>query len=236
MSIPLFLAITAQEFPNLLSQPQKTAWMSVHFSSSGPGLSNLPHEIPQGSLIILDDQTPWSGHSIETVCREMVALLLMTRAYGLLLDFERPVEPEVVLLSRALCQCCREVGCVMGAPESYAVNPDTAIFISPLPCQVPLERLRIPGRKLWLDASPTAYQLHISAHSATGRSAEPGYISAGEPAAFTDQALCCQYRSWLSGDGIDVLLYHTTQTIEEMLEKSNADFIQLAVGLHREFR
>ncbi len=235
MSIPFFLAINAQEFPSLSPKPEKLAWMSVHFSSSGPGLTNLPHGLPEGSLVILDDQTPWSGHSMETVCRELVGALLENKAWGLLLDFERPASQDTALLTSALCQCCREVGVQLGAPEPYATDPDTAIFLSPLPCQTPLERLQRPGRKLWLDVSPTAFALHIGPQGATGEAADQKRFPADEYPVFTDAALHCLYHSRPVDDGVDVFLYHTPQSIQDMLKLLDGDKAQLALGLYREF-
>lgn len=236
MSIPFFLAISAQEFPFLSPPPRKVAWMSVHFSSSGPGLSNLPHGLPEGSLIILDDQMPWSGHSIEAVCRDLVGAMLENKARGLLLDFERPSNQDTALLTSALSQCCREIGVQLGAPESYAADPDTAIFLSPLPCQTPLERLYRSGRRLWLDVSPAAFLLHIGPQGATGQVTDQTSFPDGSHPVFTDPELRCLYRSRPNADGVDVLLYHTPQSIREMLEMVDTDAVSLALGLYREFK
>ena len=235
MPIPFFLAIYAHDFPALPRLPPKVAWMSAHFSTSGPGMSNLPAKLPPGSLIILDDQTPWAGHSIETVCREMTAVLMRTEAYGLLLDFERPPEEETLLLTNALGQCCRELGIPMGAPESYATDPGIAIFHSPLPCQIPPEVLCPPGRAVWLDVSPTAFLAHIGPDSTTGNLTEDEVSFSDESQIFTDPALHCLYRSQPSDNGIDLLLYHTPQSITAMLETQELPGIQLALGLYRDF-
>ena len=60
--------------------PPRIAWMAMHFSVSGPGLSSRPHRLPPGSLILLDDQTPWNGHSLEAVCQETTDVLLCAPA------------------------------------------------------------------------------------------------------------------------------------------------------------
>ncbi len=235
MSIPFFLAISAQEFPFLSELPSNIAWMSVHFSSYGSGLSNLPHNLPKGSLLILDDQTPWEGHSTEVVCREIVESLLENQATGLLLDFERPATPETNLLTTALSQCCREIGVMLGAPLSYATD-DAAIFISPLPCQTPPERLYQKNRKVWLDVSPGAYLIHIGAQGATGQAADQRSFPDGIYPVFTDTELCCSYRSRPNAGGVDILLNHSRESIETMLATLDENAVQLAIGLYREFR
>lgn len=236
MSIPFFLAISAREFPFLSELPPNVAWMSAHFSSSGPGLSNLPSNLPEGSLLILDDQTPWAGHNTEMVCREMVESLLKNRASGLLLDFERPVTPETAMLTEALSQCCREIGVMLGAPESYAEGEDTAVFIPPLPCQTPPEKLYRKNRKLWLDVSPGAYLLHIAAQGATGQVADQHSFPDGSYPVFTDPVLHCSYRSRPNAGGIDILLSHSRESIESLLTALDEQAVQLAIGLYREFR
>lgn len=236
MSIPFFLAISAREFPLFSELPPNIAWMSAHFSSSGSGLSNLPQNLPEGSLLILDDQTPWEGHSTEMVCREVVESLLKSKASGLLLDFERPVTPETALLTTALSQCCREIGVMLGAPESYAAEEDTAIFISPLPCQTPPELLYQKNRKLWLDVSAGAYLLHIAALGATGQAADQRSFPDGSYPEFIDPVLHCSYRSRPNAGGIDILLSHSRESIDTLLTALDEQVVQLAIGLYREFR
>ena len=119
MSIPLYLAMTAAEFSTAPALPPRIAWMAMHFSVSGPGLSGRPHRLPPGSLVLLDDLTPWCGHSLESVCQETIDVLLRTGAAGLLLDFERPPTEETLRLANCLTQCCREAGCPIGMPPGY---------------------------------------------------------------------------------------------------------------------
>ena len=106
---------------------------------SGPGLSNRPHTLPPGSLILLDDQIPWSsGHSLEAVCQEAVDTLLRTGAAGLLLDLERPPTEETRRLAGCLAQCCREAGCSIGMPPAYLDQTEAAVFLPRSPATVRL--------------------------------------------------------------------------------------------------
>ena len=153
MSIPLYLAMTAADFSTAQAMPPRIAWMAMHFSVSGPGLSSRPHRLPPGSLILLDDQTPWNGHSLEAVCQETTDVLLRTGAAGLLLDFERPPTEETACLAQCLIQCCQEAGCPIGMPPDYlGSGGEAAVFLPPLPCHRTPEQALAPyhGREIWL--------------------------------------------------------------------------------------
>jgi hypothetical protein len=90
MEIPLYLAMTAAEFSSCDPLPQHPAWMSCRFSSSGNGLCNLPPILPEGTLLIIDDQTPPAGHDAFLVRRQLEEILNSHLCAGLLLDFQRP--------------------------------------------------------------------------------------------------------------------------------------------------
>ena len=118
MSIPLYLAMTAADFSTAQAMPPRIAWMAMHFSVSGPGLSSRPHRLPPGSLILLDDQTPWNGHSLEAVCQETTDVLLRTGAAGLLLDFERPPTEETACLAHVSSNAARRQAVPLGCPRT----------------------------------------------------------------------------------------------------------------------
>ena len=72
MAITPFLAMTATEMYRNTSLPEKTAWMACHFSPYGLGLSNLPKELPPGSLLIVDDITPPHGHDPVFIAEQLI--------------------------------------------------------------------------------------------------------------------------------------------------------------------
>lgn len=233
MSIPLFLGMTAAEIRNCSALPSHLAWMSVHFSMSGDGITNIPSSLPDGSLIILDDQTPWGGHSAEKVCTQMVSLLTQFHAYGLLLDFERPLTPQTLLLTKALSVCCKELNLPMAAPKAYAEDLDIDVFMPPLSCLSPADTLYLPGKKIWLDASPTASLLHITEHYTESRGDFP---SSKDPSkVFSDPTLGCKYYSEPARDGVLVHLYHTPETISRILQELSPEKVPLAIGLWKEY-
>lgn len=235
MSIPLFLAFTAEEFSQKVPFPAKTAWMSVHFSPNGSGLTNLPPQLPQGSLILLDDHIQWANHSIERVCQELVTVLQRTESIGLLLDFEREPTAETLLLTKALGRCCKELGVALSAPPKYLLEDDTTLFLSPFPCSIAPENID-PQRKVWLDISPVCHSIRISKDCTIGSPAP--YTRAGIPNSqevYWDEDLLCNYYSEADGDDIRITLFRDATSAAKLLNRLNPAKIQLAIGLWRDF-
>ena len=58
MPIPCYIAMTGAEFLHTDRFPDKIAWMACHYACYATGLSNLPKDLPEGALIIVNDRTP----------------------------------------------------------------------------------------------------------------------------------------------------------------------------------
>ena len=67
MAIACYLAMTAAEFSVCTSLPPHIGWLACHFSSSGPGLSNMPKALPPDSVLIVDDSTPFHDHRADVI-------------------------------------------------------------------------------------------------------------------------------------------------------------------------
>ncbi len=235
MSIPMFLALTAEEFSQNPSLPCRPAWMSVHFSSKGPGLSNLPPQLPPGSMIILDDHIPWKDHSIESICKDLTEALLRAGVYGLLLDFERQPTEETTLLARAVTECCKELGVTLGAPANYIFDEDTALFVSPLPCNIPAESLK-SQRKLWLDISPVCHCIKMSKDKAWESPATyPPRSKTEKHEIHWDDTLLCSYFTESDDDTLKITLFRDTEDAWRLLKRLDPARVQLALGLWRDF-
>ena len=72
MALPLNLAMTQSEIAaaDLLSSP--IAWMSCQFSPFGKGITNIPKSLPEGSMLILDDQQNCFTHSPDLVAQQLL--------------------------------------------------------------------------------------------------------------------------------------------------------------------
>ena len=91
MAFAQYLAMTAAEMMGNAPPAEGVAWMACHFSPYSTGLCNLPHALPPGSLLILNDRTPIHGHDASRVCRELSQALNMP--VGTLPYLPRPYPP-----------------------------------------------------------------------------------------------------------------------------------------------
>ena len=94
MAIPLFLAMTGAEFAAAGTLPKTAAWMACHFFSGDAGITNIPSSLPPGSLLILNDQIPLSGHNLGRVGEQLQQAADALDSRGVLLDFQRSHVPE----------------------------------------------------------------------------------------------------------------------------------------------
>lgn len=238
MSIPMYLAMTAGEFSKAYPLPPRTAWMAMHFSVSGPGLSNRPTALPPGSLLILDDQIPWNGHSLEAVCQETVDTLLLTGAAGLLLDFERSPTEETRCLASLLTQCCREAHYPIGMPPAFLGQEHAAVFLPPLPCwQSPGEALApYAGLEIWLEAAPCGCRVSLQTDGVTMQPEEAGILAetAKKHISFLDSKLHCHYFATPAPEGLQLSLYDTAESLEEKLEACRPYGVTLAIAIWRQ--
>ncbi len=192
----------------------------MHFSVSGPGLSSRPHRLPPGSLILLDDQTPWNGHSLEAVCQETTDVLLRTGAAGLLLDFERPPTDETACLAQCLIQCCQEAGCPIGMPPDYLGSGGGRRLPPPLPCHRTPEQALAPyhGREIWLEAAAGGCQVTLGADTPAicpGRPPPPGGRVRTVHRIYRPTPMLCRYFSYPTDSGLQLALYDTEETLAE---------------------
>lgn len=234
MSIALYLAMTATDFSHCPLLPEPVAWMALHFSAGGRGLSNCPAALPPGSLLILDDQIPWAGHSGDMVCRTVEALLLNTGSMGLLLDFERPARPETRSLAAALAACCRDLGRAIAMPPDYLEGGEAAVFLPAPPCYADPAKVMAPwqGREVWLEAALTGYQAEIRAGGVEIQPRQPealAELAAGEQIFLAPRRLF-QYVSRGSSRGVTVDLFDTPESLRARLPAWEALGVSLAVG------
>ena len=232
MAIPLYLAMTGAEMPEKSAFPDHTAWMACHFSPYGSGLSNLPRRLPPDSLLILNDRTPICGHDPALIAAQLSDCIARLQCTGLLLDFQRPDEPQTSELAEYLC---RALPCPVAVSEPYAGSLDCAVFVSPIPADVSMDS-RISswcGRELWLDTSMEGLEIILS---------EQGAISFPLPCrelpegGFAEERLHCHYHSSLENDRAVFTLWRTAEDITQQLEEAELLGIAVAVGLYQEFR
>ena len=142
--------------------------MACQFSPWNQGLSNLPRTLPQGSLVILNDQSPICGHDSSRILRQLKELLEGNRCYGLLLDFERPGQEEAAAMAAALAEA---LPCPVGVSAAYADGLSTPVFLPPAPPDTPLGEYLAPwaGREIWLEAALNGCRITLTERGGRNR-------------------------------------------------------------------
>lgn len=230
MALPMFLAMTAAEMSGADPIPEHPAWLSCHFSPYTQGITNLPDKLPAGSMLILDDRFPCQGHSASLVAGQLAEAVQQHGCKSLLLDFQRPDNPEAEAVIR---QILDEAPCPVAVSEAYAAYPSCPVFLSPAPLHVPLENHIAPwaGREIWLEAALCQEQIIVTESGVQFIPQLPTEVPEG---GFFDEVLCCRYRSEVSDGEIRFHLFDTRDSLEAKLKKAHSLGTVRAVGLYQE--
>ena len=230
MEIECYLAMTAAEMEQTEPFPPKIAWMSCHFSPYGRDLSNLPDKLPDGSLLILNDRTPWWNHDCGRILAQLEERLESLSCAGLLLDFQRPDIQEVAELAQMLSE---QLPCPVGVSEPYAKDLSCPVFLPPMPLGETPEEYLLPwqGRELWLDMAPQCCEIRLSAQGST---ALPLPFSPPPEFCHRDEQLHCRYTVEVCSDCAKFTLYRTREDLTSLLEEAQGYGVTTAVGLWQE--
>lgn len=216
--------MTQAEFTACSSLPASLAWMACHFSPYGTGLVNLPPDLPNGSMVILNDRIPMAGHDPETVLRQLQELDMDC----LLLDFQRQPERNALDLSRFLV---RNLSCPVGVPAAYGKELDSPLFLAPPPLNTPLDGYLAPwqSREIWLEIG-----LDAMTYTVTEQGVIPGPLSAVPKNGQYDAEVFCHYRMDLAPNQAVFSLWRTEADLDRLLEKAASHGVTKAVGLWQE--
>ena len=227
MAIPLYLAMTAAEFSHCSAVPTHPAWMSCRFSPSGTGLSNLPSSLPAGTLLFLDDQTPPAGHDIALIREQLSEIIKSNRCSGLLLDFQRPDDPQTAQIAAALVTLPYPV-CVS---QQYAADLSCPVFLPPCPLTVPLVEHLSPwgNRQVWLEAATDSCTFVI-----TEQGCRQAPCDTGGSFPHTDNTLHCHYYIETAPGAVRFSLRRTPEDLSQLLQEAKALGVTHAVGLWQE--
>lgn len=230
MAIACYLAMTPGEVSACPRLPAKMAWMACHFSSSGVGISNLPPELPDGSMLILDDSIPFNGHDPSVISRELSWAVNQLAVQSMLLDFQRPKVPQVQELAQMLVSA---LPCPVGVSAPYAKGLECPVFLPPLPLDQSLEAYLTPykNREIWLDMAPGCGQYRIGFQKNQYIPLPP---DAFPPGPFRDDALRCRYATSVSEDGVTFSLCRGQEELKKLLEDAEKLGVSVAMGLYQE--
>ena len=136
MALPLYLAMTPSEMSSAEVFPTNFAYMACHFSPYSQGLSNLPTSLPDGTMLILNDNFPCQGHSASLIAHQIKEVMDQFRCESLLLDFQRPPTPKTEQIVNTIF---RDHTYPVAVPAAYVNDWDGPVFLSPCPLHVTLE-------------------------------------------------------------------------------------------------
>ena len=226
MSLPVYLAFTAAEFGPAL--PKSCAYMACHFSPYGTGLSNLPRELPEDSLLILNDRIPAQGHDPERIAGEMLELAERFVCNGVLLDFQRESRESRMIAERIVSS----LPCPVGVTERYAEDLDCPVFLMP-PVYQPLSQTlkSWSGREIWLELGCATQVLTVTGN---GCNISPMLSYDGGKARFYAQELACRYTTVLKEDAAVFTMSRDRECLNELLQQAEELGITRAVGLYQE--
>lgn len=160
MGIPMYLAMTAAEVSACKKLPEYFAYMACHFSSYGSGLSNLPAQLPPGSLIMVNDRIPFHHHDTNKIQQQLLELAFRLQPAGIVLDFQRD-EPALLPLADSIISA---LPCPVAISDRYAKDLHCPIFLQPVPPHLSLSEHihQWHDREIWLDLAPVSCQFTIS--------------------------------------------------------------------------
>ena len=228
MPIPCYLAMTGGEFFCADRLPDKVAWMACHYSCYGTGLSNLPEELPEGSLIIVNDRTPPWQHDVGLITQQLLQLSETEKPFGFLLDLQRPDLSKNRELVRAVAHA---LPCPVAVSALYADEVDAPVFLPLLPTDMLLTDHMAPwsGRAIWLEVGLQTEVYTVTHRGCTLKSAADATLP--DPV-FDEEALFCRYHWTLSEKEAVFTLQRSEKEIDALLQK--AEGIDLAVGLYQQ--
>ena len=225
-----YLALTAGELCGETAMQEKPAYMACHFSLYNTGLSNLPRTLPPGSMLILNDQIPFSGHDPHRIVDQLLQTIKHFSCDSLLLDFQRPGNAEVLHMCHLLSS---EITCPMGISHHYADDLECAVFLPPPPLDVPLGEYLHPwkNRKIWLESALEGADFTI-----TTNGCKTVYLPFEPPTAesFIDETLHCRYRCQVDREKICFHLYRTVDQLEALLDEADTLGIERSIGLYQQ--
>lgn len=230
MVLPLNLAMTPAEMSACTNLPGRVAWMACHFSPYGQGLANIPDALPAGSMLILNDRMACSGHSPGLVAQQLADAVKHLGCESVLLDFQRPSEPESAAMVTALLEA---LPCPAAVTEGYAKGRSCPVFLAPSPLHIPLRDHLIPwkNREIWLEAALCQEVITVNER---GTSYSPQFPPEGLEEGFFEEDLCCRYQSHIFGKQVRFTLFDTFQTLEKKLDLAQSLGVTRAVGLYQE--
>lgn len=230
MALPLYLAMTAAELSRTAQLPDKTAYMACHFSPYSTGLSGFPDTLAPGSMLILNDRTPVHGHDSQLIADQLQQAALDLQCDSVLLDFQRPDNPETAEITAAILKV---LSCPVGVSEYYAKALACPVFLPPPPLDSPPQAYftQWAGREIWLEAALDSACITLTEQ---GCAYTPLFPPETPEPFHCDTRLFCRYHIELTDTAARFTLYRTKAELSSLLEEAARLGVTRAIGLYQE--
>ena len=224
----VFLAMTSREMESTL--PNRIAYMACHFSPYSAGLSNAPRQLPENSLLLVDDSMPVQGHDPKLVADQLKELAERFSVSAVLLDFQREQSDPATEMVSAILQV---LPCPVAVTESYAKELDCPVFLSPPPINKALQDYLAEWltQGVYLEVAPEMRKLTVT-ESGCEDAALPMNTDSALP--LTDKRLHCHYGIEVFPDRAVFTLQRTKEDLAALAEEAYTLGVQGAVGLYQE--
>lgn len=229
MTLPIYLAMTAEELHSGPSLPPHRAYMACHYAPYGMGLTDLPDQLADSMLLILNDRIPPAGHDPQVILEQLWRILEKNRPSGILLDLQRPG----IELNQAVAETVTaNISVPVCVSQLYAQTLSCPVLVDMPPLHKPLSKHLQPwtGRELWLDVNAHACVYRVDKDGCTIKSIPPSDISFP----LQDDKLHCHYRIQKETGTVSFTLQRTDEDLLALLAEGNGLGITKAIGLYQE--
>lgn len=232
MFLPIYLATTAQEFTQFKDIPSTLCYLACHFSASGVGLSNFPVTLPAGSILCIDDSTPIANHKAKIITQQIEELIKAFNPCGILLDFQRPDNPNAPQIIESILDCAT---CDVAVSHIYAKEYSCPVFLPPLPFRMTVKEYLKPWaeREIWLEIGNDK-EIAIVTENSFG--AERVYNIPKSKMQFRDPSLLCHYCTLIKQDHIAIHFHRTAQDLQELQWKAKEHGVTKFLGLWQQLQ
>lgn len=222
----VFLAQTSGEMGQL--PDAKKAYMACHFSPYGKGLSNLPEQLPIGSILLLDDSMSPNGHDPQIVEQELKEIINRWDIAAVLLDFQGEIQQENIGIARHLKDA---LPCPVAVTEGYAKGLRCPVFLSPTPVNMAVKDHIAPWLQqgVYLEIAPMATRITVTENDSTSLT-----IHSNEELPLTDDRLHCHYKVEVFPDKAVFTLRRTKEDLVALSKEAKQLGVLGTVGLYQE--
>lgn len=222
-----YLGATAAEMANFPDFFPKPAFMACHFSPASAGISNIPKNLPPGSLLLLDDETPPSNHDPARVVWELSLAAKDLGCAGVYLDFQRQGYPLLGEIAAKI----QDFPCPVGVSRLYSRGNHLPVVLPPLPVDISLKSYIAPwkGREIWMEVALNRAKLTLTKEGCREEALEtpPGQ-------GFQEGKLHCHYEISVRKDAAEFRLWRTFEDLQDLMCQGEALGVKHALGLFQE--